>query len=84
MGRWVHAVVSLSIRKIKALDVQMLNNTPPLQLYASNDIASSTTVSRYCITLPSEANLEIYVLGIKVFVSPLYPLLSPSSWYKCV
>ena len=37
-------------RKTKALDVQMLN--------ASNDLDSSTTVSRCCITLHLNANLE--------------------------
>ena len=39
-----------STRKIEALDVQLLINVPPLQLCASNDIDSSTTVSRCCIT----------------------------------
>ena len=68
-----------SIRKIRALDVQMLMNAPPLQLCASNDMDSSTTASRCCITLSSEANLEIFVLGIEVFVSPLYHLQCPSS-----
>ena len=68
-----------SIRKLKAFDVQRLINAPPLQLCASNDMDSSTTVSRCCITLSSEANLEIYVLGIELFVFPLYHLESPSS-----
>ena len=40
-----------SIRKIKALNVQMLIDVPPLQLNASNDMDSSTTVSRRCVTL---------------------------------
>ena len=35
-----------STRKIKALDVQILIEAPPLQLNASNDMDSSTTVSR--------------------------------------
>ena len=47
-----------STRKIKALDVQMLIDAPPLQLNASNDMDSSTTVSRCCITLHLNANLD--------------------------
>ena len=47
-----------STRKIKALDVQILIEAPPLQLNASNDMDSSTTVSRCCITLHLNANLE--------------------------
>ena len=47
-----------STRKIKALDVQMLIDAPPLQLSASNGMDSSTTVSRYCITLNLNANLD--------------------------
>ena len=47
-----------STRKIKALDVQMLIEAPPLQLNASNDMDSSTTVSRCCITLQLIANLD--------------------------
>ena len=40
-----------STRKIKALDVQMLIEAPPLQLNALNDMDSSTTLSCFCITL---------------------------------
>ena len=47
-----------STRKIKALDVQMLIDAPPLQLNASNDMDSSTTVSRCCVTLHLNANLD--------------------------
>ena len=47
-----------STRKIKALDVQMLIDAPPLQLSGSNDMDSSTTVSRCCITLHLNANLD--------------------------
>ena len=47
-----------STRKIKALDVQMLIEAPPLQLNASNDMDSSTTVSRCCITLHMNTNLD--------------------------
>ena len=47
-----------SIRKIKALDVQMLLDAPSLQLSASNDMDSSTTVSRCCVTLHLNANLD--------------------------
>ena len=47
-----------STRKIKALDVQMLIDAPPLQLNASNDMDSSTTVSRCCIILHLNANLD--------------------------
>ena len=47
-----------STRKIKALDVQMLIDAPPLQLDASNDMDSSTTVSCCCITLHLNANLD--------------------------
>ena len=45
-------------RKIKALEVQILIDAPPLQLNASNDMDSSTTVSRCCITLHLNANLD--------------------------
>ena len=44
-------------RKIKALDVQMLIEAPSLQSNASNDMDSSTTVSRCCITLHLDAKL---------------------------
>ena len=47
-----------STRQIKALDVQMLIEAPPLQLNASNDMDSSTTVSRCCKTLHLNANLD--------------------------
>ena len=47
-----------STPKIKALDVQMLIDAPSLQLNASNDMDSSTTVSRCCITLHLNANLD--------------------------
>ena len=47
-----------STRKIKALDVQMLIKAPPLQLNASNDMDSSTTVSRCRIILHLDANLD--------------------------
>ena len=47
-----------SRRKTKARDVQMLIDAPPLQLNASNDMDSSTTVSRCCITLHLNANLD--------------------------
>ena len=47
-----------STRKIKSLDVQMLIDAPPLQLNASNDMDSSTTVFRCCITLHLNANLD--------------------------
>ena len=52
------SICQASIRKIKALDVQMLIDAPPLQLNASNDMDSSTTVSRCCITLHLNANLD--------------------------
>ena len=52
------SICQTSTRKIKALDVQMLIDTPPLQLNASNDMDSSTTVSRCCITLHLNANLD--------------------------
>ena len=38
-----------STRKIKALDVQMLIEAPPLQLNASNDMDSRTPVFRCCL-----------------------------------
>ena len=47
-----------SIRKIKALDVQMLIDAPPLQLSASNDMDCSTTVSHCCITMHLNANID--------------------------
>ena len=47
-----------STRKTKALDVQMLIDEPPLQLNASNDMDPSTTVSRCCITMHLNANLD--------------------------
>ena len=47
-----------STRKTKALDVQMLIDAPPLQLNASDNMDSSTTVSRCCITLHLNANLD--------------------------
>ena len=59
-----------SLHRAKALDVQMLINAPPLQLCASNDIGSSTTVSCCCITSSSKMNLNISVLGIERCVSP--------------
>ena len=46
-----------STRRIKALDVQMLIEAPYLQLNASNDMDSGTTVSRCCITLHLNAKL---------------------------
>ena len=46
-----------STRKIKALDVQMVIEAPPLQLNDSNGMDSNTTVSRYCITLHLNAKL---------------------------
>ena len=63
-----------SIRKIKALDVQMLTDAPsPLQLSASNDMNSSTAVFLCCITLSTnKVNLDNVVLGVERFVSPLY------------
>ena len=45
-------------RKIKALEVHMVFDAPPLQLNASNDMDSSTTVYRCCITLHLNANLD--------------------------
>ena len=45
------SIYQASARKIEAMDVQMLIDAPPLQLNASNDMDSSTTVSRCCITL---------------------------------
>ena len=47
-----------STHKTKALDGQMLNDAPPLQLNASNDMDPSTTVSRCCTTLHLNANLD--------------------------
>ena len=52
------SICQASTRKIKALDVQMLIDAPPLQLNASNDTGSSTTVSHCCITLHLNANLD--------------------------
>ena len=40
------SICQTSTRKIKALGIQMLIDAPPLQLNASNDMDSSTTVSR--------------------------------------
>ena len=51
-------VVDPSIRKIKALDVQMLIDAPPLQLNASNDMESSTIAPRCCIPLHLNSNLD--------------------------
>ena len=42
----------------QALDVQMLIEAPPLQLKASNDMESSTTIPRCCITLHLNSNLD--------------------------
>ena len=47
-----------STRKIKALDEQMLIDAPPLQLSTLNDKDSSTTVSRCCIILHLNSNLD--------------------------
>ena len=47
-----------NIRKIKALDVHMLIDAPPLQLSVSNGMDSSTTDSCCCITLHLNANLD--------------------------
>ena len=52
------SICQTSTRKIKALDVQMLIDAQSLQLNASNDMDSSTTVSRCCITLHLNANLD--------------------------
>ena len=52
------SICQTSTRKIKALDVQMLIDAPPLQLNASNDMKSSTTVTRCCITLRLNSNLD--------------------------
>ena len=46
-----------STRKTKAQGVQMLIDAQPLQLNASNDMDSSTIVSRCCVTLHLNANL---------------------------
>ena len=51
------SIYQASIRKIEAMDVKMLIDAPPLQLNASNDMDSSTTVSRCCITLDLNAKL---------------------------
>ena len=51
-----------STRKIKALNVQMLIEAPPLQLNASNDMDSSTTVSRCYITLHLNAKLGYNII----------------------
>ena len=51
------SIYQASTRKIEAMDVQMLIDAPPLQLNASNDMDSSTTVSRCCITLHLNAKL---------------------------
>ena len=47
-----------STRKIKALDVQMLIDAPPLQLNASNDMEPSTIAPRCCIPLHLNSNLD--------------------------
>ena len=52
------SICQTSTRKIKALDVQMLIDASSLQLNASNDMDSSTTFSRCCITLHLNANLD--------------------------
>ena len=51
-------ICQTSIRKIKALDVQLLIDAPPLQLNASNDMESSTVASRCCIPLHLNSNLD--------------------------
>ena len=51
------SIYQASTRKIEAMDVKMLIDAPPLQLNASNDMDSSTTVSRCCITLDLNAKL---------------------------
>ena len=51
------SIYQASTRKIEAMDVKMLIDAPPLQLNASNDMDSSTTVSRCCITLNLNAKL---------------------------
>ena len=56
----------IDTRKIKALNVQMLIDAPPLQLNASNNMDSSTTVFRCCITLHLNANLDITELLFSV------------------
>ena len=52
------SICQTSTPNIKALDVQILNDAPPLQLNASNDMKSSTTVTRCCITLHLNSNLD--------------------------
>ena len=51
------SIYQASTRKIKAMGVQMLIDAPSLQLNSSNDMDSSTTVSRCCITLHLNAKL---------------------------
>ena len=60
-----------STRKIKALDVQTVIDAPPVQLNASNYMDSSTTVSRCCITLHLNANLDRTELLFSVLESSL-------------
>ena len=52
------SICQTSTRKIKALDVQMLIDAPPLQLNASNDMESSTIAPRCCISLRLNSNLD--------------------------
>ena len=53
------SICQTKTRKIKALDVQMLIDAPPfLQLNASNDMKSNITVTRCCITLHLNSNLD--------------------------
>ena len=52
------SICQTSTRKIKALDVQMLIDAPPLQLNASNGMESSTIAPRCCIPLHLNSNLN--------------------------
>ena len=87
-------------RKIKALDVQILIDAPPLQLNASNDMDSSTTVFRCCTALHLNANLgkhrkpELNIITILSFGKEIdlswsvnivcFLLLSMSHYVSCV
>ena len=56
------SICQTSTCNIKALDVQMLTDTPPLQLNVSNDMKSSTTVTRCCITLHLNSQGDLLVI----------------------
>ena len=81
------SICQTSTPNIKALDVQMLIDAPPLQLNASNDMKSSTTtVTRCCITPHLNSNLDRlrkHEMNIIIILSVGKEIISPCKYQYC-